>query len=169
MADRWHLCKNLSDALEAWLGRHRSYLTDEVQAAGEAATLQIAATWQLTPTQAKAHKARRTARAAQFEKAASMRKQGLTNEVISSEVRVSIRILRRWTMMSELPERKKSGGRRSILDPYKPYVEKRYLPRAAALLFTCSAGKLGKVGKGHLDRLLATCPEAGHCYTLILK
>lgn len=222
VADRWHLCKNLSDALEAWLGRHHSYLTDEVQSADEAATstLQIAATWQLTPTQAAAHQARRAERVAQFEQAAHMRKQGLTNEVIASEVGVSIRTLRRWAILTKLPERKKSGGRRSILDPYKPYVEKRwregcekpktlwreitdqgfsgsanlvsnyllylrnvaaapqkaeaaptlqlkrYLPRAAAMLFTCSATDLGKASKVRLERLLATCPDAQPCYTL---
>lgn len=221
VADRWHLFKNLGDALEAWLGRHRSCLTDEVvESADDAATLQIAATWQLTPTQAKAHKARRAERVAQFKKAAYLRKQGLTNEVIASDVRVSIRTLRRWAILTELPERKKSAGRRSVLDPYKLYVErrwregcekpktlwreitdqgfsgsanlvsnyllylrnvaaaphtanttpapqlKRYLPRAAAMLFSCPEDKLGKVGKVRLKRLLETCPDAQCCYIL---
>lgn len=127
VADRWHLFKNLGDVLEAWLGRHRSYLTEEViiDAADENAPARLAATWQLTPTQAKALKARREKRVAQFEKATHMRKQGFSSEAIATEVGISIRTLRRWSMVSTLPERKKSGGRRSILDPYKPYVEKR--------------------------------------------
>ncbi len=122
--------------------------------------------------------------------------------------------------MTTLPERKKSGGRRSILDPYKPHLEKRwregcekpktlwreitdqgftgsailvsnyliylrnsasesqtanaapapqlkrYLPREAARLFTCPADELGKVGRARLERVLATCPDAPHCYNL---
>ncbi len=40
----------------------------------ENAPARLAATWQLTPKQAEAHKARRAERIAQFEKAALMRK-----------------------------------------------------------------------------------------------
>ena len=127
VADRWHLFKNLSDVLEAWLGRHRSFLTEEVTVdlSDENSTECLAATWQLTPKQAEAHKARRAERVAQFEKAARMRKQGFSSEAIVSEVGISTRTLRRWSTMTTLPERKKSGGRHSILDPYKPHLEKR--------------------------------------------
>ena len=221
VADRWHLFKNLGDVLEAWLGRHRSYLTEEltVGLSDENTAERLAATWQLTPKQAEAHKARRAERVAQFEKATLMRKQGFGSEAIVSEVGVSTRTLRRWSTMTTLPERKKSGGRRSILDPYKPHLEKRwhegcekpktlwreltdqgfsgsanlvsnyliylrnsasepqtaaptsdpkkrYLPREAARLFTYPADELGKVGKARLERMLATCPDAPHCYSL---
>ena len=46
VADRWHLFKNLGDVLEAWLGRHRAYLTEEVviDSADENAAVKIAAT-----------------------------------------------------------------------------------------------------------------------------
>ena len=131
VADRWHLFKNLGDVLEAWLGRHRAHLTEEVvlNSADENAPARLAATWQLTPKQAEAHKARRAERVAQFEKAARMREQGFSSEAIVSEVGISTRTLRRWSMLTTLPERKKSGGRRSILDPYKPYLEKRVARR----------------------------------------
>ena len=221
VADRWHLFKNLGDVLEAWLGRHRAYLTEEVvtDSADENAAVKIAATWQLTPTQAEARKASRTKRVAQFETATQMREQGFSSAAIASEVGISIRTLRRWSMMSTLPERKRTSGRPSILDPYKLYIEKRwregcekprtlwrevtdqgfsgssilvsnyliylrnrtseshtaaptptlqkrYLPREAAVLFTCPEGKLGEVGKARLKKLLEACPDARHCYDL---
>ncbi len=222
VADRWHLFKNLSDVLEAWLGRYRAYLTEEVSvdSADESAPVRLAATWQLTPKQAEAHKARRAERIAQFEKATHMREQGFSSEAIVTEVGISTRTLRRWSMLTTLPERKRLGGRRSILDPYKSYLEtrwregcekpktlwraitdqgfsgsanlvsnyllylrnsasepqtadaapapqlKRYLTREAARLFTCPEDELGKVGKARLERVLATCPDAPHCYNL---
>ena len=133
VADRWHLFKNLGDVIEAWLGRHRSYLTEEVvlDFTDENAPARLAATWQLTPKQAETHKARRAARVAQFEKATFMRKQGFSSAVIVSEVGISTRTLRRWSVLTTLPERKKLGGRRSILDPYKPHLEKRWLEGCA--------------------------------------
>ena len=219
VADRWRLFKNLGDVLEAWLGRHRSFLTEEVvlNSADENAPARLAATWQLTPKQAEAHKARRAERVAQFEKVTLMREQGFSSESIVSEVGIST--LRRWSMLTTLPERKKSGGRRSILDPYKPHLEKRwregcekpktlwreitdqgfsgsailisnyliylrnsasepqtatptsapkkrYLPREAARLFTRPEDELGKAGRARLERVLATCPDAPHCYNL---
>ena len=108
VADRWHLFKNLGDVLEAWLGRHRSYLTEEVivGSTDENTTSRLAATWQLTPKQAEAHKTRRAERVAQFEKAAQMRKQGFSSEAIVSEVGISTRTLRRWSTLTTLPERK---------------------------------------------------------------
>ena len=221
VADRWHLFKNLGDVLEAWLGRHRSYLTEEVTVdlGDENTTERLAATWQLNPKQAETHKARRVERIAQFGKATLMRKQGFSSEAIVNKVGISTRTLRRWSTLTTLPERKKSGGRRSISDPYKPHLEKRwregcekpktlwreitdqgfsgsailvsnyliylrnsasepqtaaptsapqkrYLPREAARLFTCSENDLGKVGKTRLQRLLETCPDALHCYNL---
>ena len=55
-----------------------------------------------------------------------MREQGFSSKAIVSEVGISTRTLRRWSTLTTLPERKKSGGRRSILDPYKPHLEKRW-------------------------------------------
>lgn len=222
VADHWHLFKNLSDVVEAWLGRHRDHLTEEVRvdAVDENAPARLAATWQLTPKQAEALKARREKRVAQFEKAAHMREQGFSSETIATEVGISIRTLRRWGTVSTLPERKRSVGRRSILDPYKPHLErrwregcekpktlwreitdqgfsgsanlvsnyllylrniasetptagtapapqrKRYLPREAAVLFTCATDNLSKVGETRLQRLLSEVPDAPHCYNL---
>ena len=222
VADRWHLFKNLSDVLEGWLGRHRAHLTEEVtlDLADENAAVKIAATWQLTPTQAEARKASRTKRVVQFEKATQMREQGFNSAAIASEVRISVRTLRRWSTMSTLPERKRPGGRPSILDPYKPHLErrwregcekprtlwreitdqgfsgssilvsnyliylrnsaseqqaaeavpapqlKRYLPREAAVLFTCPEEKLSEISKARLKKLLEICPDAPHCYDL---
>ena len=221
VADRWHLFKNLGDVLEGWLGRHRNHLTEEVtlDSTDENAAVKIAATWQLTPTQAAARKASRTKRVAQFETATQMREQGFSSAAIASEVGISVRTLRRWSMMSTLPERKRTSGRPSILDPYKLYIEKRwregcekprtlwrevtdqgfsgssilvsnyliylrnsasepqttattpavqkrYLPREAAVLFTCPEEKLSEKSKARLKRLLETCPDAHHCYDL---
>ena len=219
VADRWHLFKNLSDVLEGWLGRHRAHLTEEVTLDLADEAVKIAATWQLTPTQAEARKASRTKRVAQFEQATQMREQGFSSSAIASEVGISIRTLRRWSMLSTLPERKRSSGRPSILDPYKLYIEKRwregcekprtlwrevtdqgfsgssildsnyliylrnrtseshtavprpavqkrYLPREAARLFTCPETALGELGKARLKRLLETCSDARHCYDL---
>ena len=148
-----------------------------------------------------------------------MREQGFSSTAIASEVGISIRTLRRWSMLSTLPERKRTSGRPSILDPYKscvekrwhegcekprtlwreimdqgfsgssilvsnyliylrnrpleshkaaprPAVMKRYLPREAAVLFTCPEEKLSEISKARLKRLLETCPDARHCYDL---
>ncbi len=138
VADRWHLLKNLREAVEAEL-RERPTLpwhpppapteaipTGALPRPSPAAQAPI---YLDTPTGRRAEAARqahRTQRLGQYEQACSLRQQGLSIARIARQVSVSPRTLCRWFAAQAFPERQRRTGETSCLDPYTPLLHQQW-------------------------------------------
>jgi transposase len=134
VADRWHLLKNLREAVEAELREQPTLpwhppsppvegsLTGALPPPSPADHPPI---YPDTPTGRRAdaaRQARRTHRLGQYEQACALRQQGLSMAKIARQVGVSPRTLCRWYAAEAFPERKRRTGETSCLDPYKPVL-----------------------------------------------
>jgi transposase len=137
VADRWHLAKNLGDAIEELLDRHRQQLrqpplpvaVDQHQAPqGQEAPPQAATArhrrggTQLERTQ----QARRAARGARYQQVVALRERGETVRAIARTAGVSIRTVQRFLAAGRFPERHVRRRPPSPLDPYIPYLDQQW-------------------------------------------
>jgi len=120
VADRWHLLRNLREALERLLDRHRSAL----QVVREAAEPTPARAVSLTRVN-QANKAERMRRRAlsyaRYEEAAALHARGLARTEIARRIGVSVRTISRYLAAEQRPRK-----RRSRLEPYLPYLRQRW-------------------------------------------
>ncbi len=142
VADRWHLLKNLREAVEVELCQRpilpwapplpeaesllpAAPVPPVLETTGTAHPLPAAE----TPSGSRAdvaRLARRAQRLAQYERARALRHQGYTWAVVAQQVGVRPRTLRYWFARACFPERKRRTGDRSGLDPYRAYLWQRW-------------------------------------------
>ncbi len=134
VADRWHLLKNLGEALERLLQRHHPALTEAAHTLTErargAALQAIAADGadtsplslptggspcHLTRTQ-QDRRQRRDRRLARYEAVVDLQRQGLGVRAIA----------RQYLAAPAFPERTPNRPRRTLLTPYEPYLRLRW-------------------------------------------
>jgi transposase len=141
VADRWHLLKNLREAVEVELCQ-RSILpwspplpeavslppaapvppSVETPAASHALPVETPAASGADVARA----ARRAQRLAQYERARALRDEGYTWAIVAQQVGVAPRTLRYWFARAGFPERKRRTGDRSSLAPYRAYLRQRW-------------------------------------------
>lgn len=142
VADRWHLLKNLREAVEVELCQRPALPwappLPEAQSLAPAAPgplgLETTDVVHIVPTAetpagsraAVARLARRTQRLAQYERARALRDDGYTWAVVAQQVGVPPRTLRYWFAREGFPERKRRTGARSSLAPYRAYLRQRW-------------------------------------------
>jgi transposase len=138
VADRWHLLKNLREAVEAELREqptlpwHPPSTPAEVSPTGalpSPSQADHAPMYPDTPTGRRAdaaRQARRTQRLRQYEQACALRQQGLSMAKIARQVGVSPRTLCRWYGAEAFPERKRRTGETSCLDPYTSILHQQW-------------------------------------------
>lgn len=148
VADRWHLLRNLSEAVVEVLTRHqaemrrasRSLVTPptlepeaEAQAPQEAALsageeplpLLIGRPYR-EPRVLQAELARRVARYDCYEQVVALREHRLTAAEIAQRVGRSARTVRRWLSHGSFPEQRQRRKRPSLIDPYEAYLLRRW-------------------------------------------
>ena len=138
VADRWHLVKNLREAVEAEL-REQPTLPwhppsppaegNPTGALPSPSPADPAPLYPNTPTGRRAdaaRQARRTQRLGQYEQACALRQQGLSRAKIARQVGVSPRTLCRWYAAEAFPERKRRTGETSCLEPYLPLLHHQW-------------------------------------------
>jgi len=133
-ADRWHILKNLTEAVEEVLKQHRSvlrHLGDEEQNVsldeGQTSFLAPEAIRPLPPRpvgQAQAQK--REERSERYEQVLALRKQGLSLDAIASRVGVHRRTVLRFLQAPSFPERKRRRKPKTVLDPYQEFLHRRW-------------------------------------------
>jgi len=142
VADRWHLLKNLREAVEVELCQRPSLPwapplpeAEDLPAATPAPpALETPAAAHALPAAEMpaatgadvARAARRAQRRAQYERARALRQQGYTWAVVAQQVGVPARTLRSWLAREGFPARKRRTGDRSALDPYRAYLRQRW-------------------------------------------
>jgi transposase len=125
VADRFHLVKNLSDALLQVVTAHRSQLAK----AAAAASTTAGATPSLPPAVIPSPQAdpdRRARRLARYERVVALRNQGWTQAAIAHETGVSKRTLVHWLAAGTFPERKPRTRPPSTFRPYAEYLTQRW-------------------------------------------
>ena len=138
VADRFHLFRNLTDALQRILEREHARL----RRAEKIATTPVAPP-PASPSEPKLSaaerrkQANRARRLARYEEASRLNHLGLSHVEIARRTGVERRTLSRWFHQGSFPERKQSAPRSKGIDRYVSYVAQRWKQGVhnAALLF----------------------------------
>jgi transposase len=136
VADRWHLMKNLTEALERILQRHHTELRQaHQQIANATACIPPTAVGQPAPTldpplalskrQDEIRQHRRDRRLARYEEVVAWQQEGHSQREIARRLGLGQRTVRRWVQARGFPEQSRRH-RRSRLDRFRPYLEQRW-------------------------------------------
>ncbi len=145
VADRWHLLKNLGEALERLLQRHHPVLTETAHRLtqhGRAAALHAvgANPSDALPVQSAGaetalprlnrmqmdQRHRRERRLARYEAVVDLHRQGLRVRAIARQLHIGRRVVRHYLAAPSFPERAPNRARRTLLTPYEPYLRMRW-------------------------------------------
>jgi transposase len=142
IADRFHMYKNLVEAVALILARCRAEIRKNAQSAVqedlqeevpepllvECAEVICVENWKPAPElcDERARLSRRAQRYDRYQQVRALRQQGLGVTEISRRVGLSRRTLQRWIKEEDFPETKRRRKRRSVFDPYAGYVLKRW-------------------------------------------
>jgi len=130
VADRWHLLKNLGEALRLAVERHRK----AVSAAGKAMTSEMAENGAVGPDQAAAsaskgddvRQSRREQRQKLYAEILQFRADGLSPRQIAPRIGMSKRTVERWLAAGGEPEFRRSSRHSALIDPFRDYLEGRW-------------------------------------------
>ncbi len=125
VADRFHLVKNLGEAVEGFLHHKRSILNS----VGAAASASLPTVPQLQPWQVRAEEEGERRHApwlARYEAVIALRAKGASVADIARSVEISRETVYRYLRLVAPPERKRRSVRRTVLDPYKEHLLRRW-------------------------------------------
>ena len=127
VADRWHLVRNLADALQVLLARYRPEIRLSRDEAEANVIETLSSVWSPFPQHSKepARLARQVQRQDRYEHMLSLHQQGRETKEIAKHVGVSERTIRRWLTAKGFPETRRRK-KQSHFDAYAPYVLKRW-------------------------------------------
>jgi transposase len=127
-ADRFHLLKNLGEALEGVLARHLAAHRRGQTQKPEATPLSSAQSKpppNLSSKAAELSRAKREARLAQYQQVVALREQGFSQTAIAQQVGIGHATVSRWLRHGSFPEQK-PRPRSASVDPYLPQLIQRW-------------------------------------------
>lgn len=127
-ADRFHLLKNLGDALEGVLARHLAAHRKRQTEMARAVPLQTSPTEKppdALPKKVALSQAKREARLAQYQQMIALREQGFSQTAIAEQVGISHATVSRWLSHGAFPEQK-PRPRSASVDAYLPQLVERW-------------------------------------------
>jgi len=131
VADRWHLLRNLGDALQRMLGRHPKALRTAARTAHEQLQGHMTATADgpestplptLEPREPEAP----TYRQARFAEVKALAAHGYSRRVIARQLHMHRETVARYFQLDELPKRATPPQSVSSVTPYLPYIKQRW-------------------------------------------
>jgi transposase len=129
VADRWHLLRNLGDAMQAIADRHYGAARQAAKQAGDDLPVSETAERECEsppPTAAERRSRDRYARRqARYEEAAQLRARGLALRRIAASLGVERKTVRRWLRAGRASLWRKPP-RPTALDPHREYLERRW-------------------------------------------
>ena len=128
IADRWHLLRNGSDALQRILERHHRDLREAARTATQPAepppseepAAPVARAPERRSLVAQEH------RDARFAEAARLREQGMSIRAVARRLGVERKTMGRWLRAGRAPTWRHHDRGTSILDPHRVYLEERW-------------------------------------------
>jgi len=124
VADRWHLSKNLAEAVERCLEPLRQHLREAAPLLQEP----NAVVW--PPTKGKGYeahrKACRTQRLKRYKEVVALHQQGISKRQIALQLGLARATVIRYLNHGAFPEIAQHKARPTSLDPYKPYLLQRW-------------------------------------------
>jgi len=134
IADRWHLLKNLHEGLAACYERYHGYLSQFRLESAESVFVETSPT---SPPSAKRPRqnppsARKQLRdqhrdhwLAIFEQVHTLHVQGESNKAIARKLNISLKTVRKYRHLSELPPKTSPKPGPRLIDPYRDYLRQR--------------------------------------------
>ena len=119
--DRWHLLKNLGDALERQLRRYQGTINKLAKALNADRVRVIRSRREEAARQAAQQK-----RLTRMQAIRDLHARGMSMLEITHELQVSRTFVRHVTRMDVLPEARYRKSRPSKLDPFEPYLDQRW-------------------------------------------
>jgi len=134
LADRFHVCKNLSEAVQRCLSRVLSEMKGAREASGgkdvnfEEETPVPGEEWRPAkgPQVTRAIAIHRVERDARYQQAECLRKPCLSTKEIAGRLGIHERTVRHWFRRGVAPDSRPRRKRQSDFDPYAAYVLKRW-------------------------------------------
>jgi len=125
VADRFHLRKNLTDALERYLTRNHASLRQAAQT-GESGASVTGVSDNIPLLAPREQPARRAYRLARYEEVIALHADALGCRVIATRVGVSERTVQRWLRHGQFPERRRRSERPGQLARFAAYLRDRW-------------------------------------------
>lgn len=132
-ADRFHMVKNLTEAVQVLLARYQAEIQaeknpDETDQDEQNKPIISIEEWR-PPEPAhveKARLARRAGRYTRYQQVVELNRQGLAAKEIARRLGMSDRTVRDWLKQGAFPEAQKRRKKQSSFEPFAPYVLKRW-------------------------------------------
>ena len=128
VADRWHLLRNLGDALRAAVGRYRKAITTAADAVAAGVHEEPGAAQVREAAGTKLEALRRDRRRERCDRYATIRRlrdAGLPPRLIAPRVGMSQRSIERWLTAGGEPDHRRPPVT-TLIDPFRPYLEQRW-------------------------------------------
>src|SRR6266516_1857747 len=119
--DRWHLLKNLREAIERFLSH--TYLAEDTS---EAAALAVSPRQKRTSGERVRSEGSRQRRLALYEQVNALYQQGGTILGIARQLQIGHQTVRKFVRSPSFPEWGKPARTKSAIDPYRPYLQERW-------------------------------------------
>jgi transposase len=128
VADRFHLHKNATDALEHYLIRQHAALRQAARAAARPTpALTRSPTAVAAPPLAAEPTERRARRLARYEALRALHARGATCRTIALRLGISERTVQRWLQAGHFPERRRRSERPGLVSRYVAYLQARWV------------------------------------------
>jgi transposase len=127
VADRWHLIRNLTDAVERALVGRSALLKEAAASLAPHPKIEPVTPAPRPPTRAvRAKASRREARLERYEEVVRLHERGMSKSQIARTTGLSRGTIMRWLAAGGFPERMERPPVESILDPYRAYIDQRF-------------------------------------------
>ena len=126
VADRYHLLRNVADVGERILAHHRKALKQVRLVSGSASRASLAVRY-LRPDRERAKHDKRQVRLERYETVRQLSATGMSMQQIARSLHPNRKTVAQWVKADTFPELLRTARRPSILTPYAPYLQARYL------------------------------------------